>query len=237
MAVDSAPRRRRRLALGATLTTVLASVLALITLLGLAPFPAIPDGINLALSQLSTLLIRLVTVVGGLAVIIGALNLIAVNLRKLRTGGRGAPYSLVTLIGLVFVIALHLAEHFGLLKTVFPEAQSGGSPVVTLTFMDATQVAIESALAGLLFFFLVYAAYRMMRRRVSGWSLLFVATLLIVLIGYIPMSNLGFLSTIRDWVLRVPVSAGTRGILIGVALGTIVVGIRLLIGQDRTFRE
>jgi len=89
----------------------------------------------------------------------------------------------------------------------------------------------------LLFFVLVYSAVRFMRRRVSIWNILFIASLLIVLIGYIPMSNLGFIATIRDWLLRVPVSAGTRALLIGVALGTVVVGIRLLLGQDRSFRE
>jgi hypothetical protein len=45
------------------------------------------------------------------------------------------------------------------------------------------------------------------------------------------------LTQIRDWVLSVPVSAGTSGILIGVALGTVVVGLRLLLGQDRSFRD
>jgi hypothetical protein len=37
--------------------------------------------------------------------------------------------------------------------------------------------------------------------------------------------------------LTVPVNAGTRGLLLGVAIGVVAVGVRVLIGQDRTFRE
>ncbi len=231
-----APRRRVNIA--AVILAALATSLALITLLGLAPVPALPESINGILSQFSTLLIRLVTVVGGIAVIIGVLNLFAVHIGKLQKGGSSALYSFVTVLAAVLVVVVHLADRAGLLKALEPGRATGDtSPLVSLTLMDAVQVAIESALAGLLLFFLVYAAYRLMRRRVTGWNILFIMTLLIVLVGYIPLSTLGFLTTIRDWVLRVPVSAGTRGILIGVALGTLTVGVRLLLGQDRSFRE
>ena len=37
--------------------------------------------------------------------------------------------------------------------------------------------------------------------------------------------------------MRVPASAGTRGLLIGVSLGTLIVGVRVLLGQDRSFRD
>jgi len=37
--------------------------------------------------------------------------------------------------------------------------------------------------------------------------------------------------------LSVPVSAGARGILLGIALAITVAGVRVLIGQDRSYRE
>ncbi len=226
---------RRRLSLATVILAVIATVLALITLLGLAPFPALPTSINTALSQLSILLVQLVTVIGAIAVIIGILNLLSVHLGKLRSGGRGAPYSLITILAAILVVIVHLADRAHLIPG--SSSASDATPLISLTLMDAVQVAIESALAGMLLFFLVYAAYRLMRRRVTGWNILFTLTLLVVLVGYIPLSTLGFLSSFRDWLLRVPVSAGTRGILIGVALGTLTIGVRLLLGQDRSFRE
>jgi hypothetical protein len=41
----------------------------------------------------------------------------------------------------------------------------------------------------------------------------------------------------RDWVVNVPVMAGSRGILLGIALGTIVSGLRLLVGVDRPYSD
>lgn len=227
---------RRRLNLSAVLLGAFATVLALLTLLGLAPLPVVPAAFNNTLSQISTLLIRMVTVVGAIAVVIGVFNLLNVNVNKLTSRTRGALYSFFTLFAFLLVIGVHAADRAGLLNGWTP-GRAGDSPIVSLTLMDALQVAIESALGGVLFFSLVYAAFRMLRRRVSAWNILFLIALLIVLIGYIPMTNLGFVAGIRDWLLAVPVSAGTRGLLIGVALGTVIVGIRLLIGQDRSFRE
>jgi hypothetical protein len=57
-----------------------------------------------------------------------------------------------------------------------------------------------------------------------------------VLLGWIPLDNTEAFADVRNWLVEVPVSAGTRGILIGVALGTVTVGVRVLVGQDRSFR-
>lgn len=231
------PRRtRRRINLGAVLLGAVATIVALVTLLGLAPPPALPEPYVTTLSQVSTLLIRIVTIVGAFAVIIGVFNLLAVQTFKLTSRTRGAVYSFFTLLAFLLVLGVHAADRAGTLKFLTP-TNSGDSPIVSLALMDAVQVAIESALGGVLFFTLVYSATRLLRRRVNLWNILFIVALLIVLIGYIPLANLGVLSSVRDWLLRVPVSAGTRGLLIGVALGTVVVGIRLLLGQDRSFRE
>lgn len=235
--VPNARPPRRRISLATAILSALATALALITLLGLAPLPGVPESASTILSQLSSILIQLVTVVGAIAVIIGVINLFAVHWNKLRAGGRAAPYNLITLLVAILIVVVHLADRAGLLKALEPGYTAGDTPLVSITLMDAIQVAIKSALAGLLLFFLVYAAYRLMRRRVTIWSILFVVTLLIVLLGYIPLTYIGFLTPIREWLLRVPVSAGTRGILIGVALGTITVGVRLLLGQDQSFRE
>ncbi len=204
------------------------------TLVGLAPLPSASDAVTNTLAQASSLLIQLVTVIGALALILGIINLLVVHVHKLSSGINGL-YSFVTLLAAVLVVAVHIADRAGVFKTLEPTGGTGD--FVSLTVMDAVQVAIESALAGLLTFFLVYAAFRLLRKRLSGWNVLFLAALILVLIGYIPISNVTGLSDIRDWLLRVPVTAGTRGILIGVALGTLITGIRLLFGQDRLFRE
>ncbi len=84
---------------------------------------------------------------------------------------------------------------------------------------------------------LVYGAWRVMALRVNGWGSLFVLTVLLVLGAALPLPELAPLVPLRDWLLAVPVNAGARGILLGIALATIVVGARVLIGQDRSLRS
>jgi hypothetical protein len=76
-----------------------------------------------------------------------------------------------------------------------------------------------------------------MRQRVTWAAMLFTVALVIILIGAVPLREVGALGQIRAWLLAVPVSAGARGILLGIALATVVTGVRVLIGQERSYRE
>ena len=76
-----------------------------------------------------------------------------------------------------------------------------------------------------------------MRRSVSVWNVLFTAAVVVALLGWLPVRELDVLADVREWIVRVPVSAGARGILLGVALGTVTVGVRVLLGQDRSLRD
>jgi hypothetical protein len=114
-----------------------------------------------------------------------------------------------------------------------------GARAPTAILLETVQVSVESALAALVLFTLVYGAYRLMRRRVTWPHLLFTLVLLIVLLGALPLPGAGvsLLAQTREWLLAVPVSAGVRGLLLGIALATLVTGMRLLIGQDRSYRD
>ncbi len=195
------------------LWSILAAAVAvgvgLITLLGLL---IAPNSVTNALLQIAAITI-------AVSVLIGILNLYSVHLRRLFARGRGSGYSLVMLIAAGLVIFLWLSDQ--------DEAN--------MTLLETVQVALESALAGLVLFALVYGAYRYMRRGVTWGGILFTVVLLIMLIGVLPGS--GTIGQIRAWLLAVPVSAGERGILLGIALATVVTGVRVLIGQDRNYRE
>jgi hypothetical protein len=196
----------------------------LVTLVGLLSDPESNP------AQMAEFLIRLITVVAAIAVLIGILNLIGVHWGRMKYGERGWPYSLVTLVAMLSVIVLRILD-----RAKIWSGQLKGEQM-SLRVFEAVQVSLESALAGLLLFFLIFAAYRLMRRQVTPWNALFTTALVIVLLGWIPFKKIEVLSDMRDWLVRVPVSAGTRGILIGVGLGTVTAGIRVLIGQDRSYR-
>jgi hypothetical protein len=97
--------------------------------------------------------------------------------------------------------------------------------------------ASQAALASLVMFFLVVAAVRMLHTRPNRWSILFLVAALVTLVGWLPLAFFGPLNAAREWLLNVAVSAGARGVLIGVSLGTLMVGLRLLVGVERPYKD
>ena len=215
-------RRHRLLNLLATATAMIAGIVMLAGLLSDADSDA---------RTLSALVLRLVAVTIAITVLIGVLNLLGVHLGRFTRAERGWPYSIVILLVAVGVVVLRILDR--------AEIWSGdleGEQLSPRVF-EAVQVSIESALAALVVFFLVFAAYRLMRRSVSVWSVLFTAAVVVALVGWLPLEELDVLADLREWMMRVPVSAGARGILLGVRLGTVTVGVRVLLGQDRSLRD
>lgn len=214
-------RRHRLVHFLATVTVISAALVMLISLQ--APRGAIA-------ADLAGYTLRLVSVTAAGAVLAGLLNLFSVHLGRVTQRERGWPYSFVALMMAVAVIVLRILDR----ADVWTGDLQGEQ--ISARLFEAVQVSLESALGALLVFSLVYAAYRLMRREVSVWNTLFSLALIVVLFGWIPAQGLEQLGALRDWFVEVPVSAGARGVLIGVALGTLMVGVRVLIGQDRSVR-
>ncbi len=166
-------------------------------------------------------ILKLVLPTVAIGVLIGILNLLGVHFGRIRRRERQWGYSIIVIVAAAAVIILWLLN----------------VDDVNRLLLEDVQVAIESALAGLVLFALVYGAYRIMSRRVSWGNFLFILSLLVILIGALPLRETAFIADVRAWLLAVPVSAGARGILLGIALATVVTGVRVLIGQDRAYRE
>lgn len=214
-------RRHRLLNLLATATAMIAG---LVMLIGLLSDPGSEA------RTLAALAVQLVAVTAAIAVLIGILNLLAVHLGRFTHAERGWPYSALILLVTAGVIVLRILD-----RAAIWSGDLEGEQISPRVF-EAVQVSIESALAGLLVFFLVFAGYRLMRRGVSVWNVLFTSAVVVALVGWIPLGDLDVLRDVREWLVSVPVSAGARGILLGVGLGTVTVGVRVLLGQDRSLR-
>jgi hypothetical protein len=202
------------------LLNLLASALAigfgLLTLIGL-----IVGGSAGTISVLTGAILQLVVVLVSFTILLGILNLLLIHVIRVLRLRRGFIYSLALVISAGAVLVLWLT----------------GGDQANRDLLESAQLSVESALAALLVFALVYGAYRIMRRRVSWGAALFVVSLLIVLIGALPLEEVNFIAQVRDWLLNVPVSAGARGLLLGIALASVVAGVRVLTGQDLSYRE
>jgi hypothetical protein len=218
--------------LGAAFNALIVLVVGLITLGGLlvSRDGSLLDALltGLRLTDLSQLFLQLAVITLALLALAGVLNLLIVHLGRIRFQRGGWVYSLVLVICTLGVLLLAALERAGVLTD---------DPPVTTVLLETVQVSVESALAGLVLFALVYGAYRMLARRVTWGRVVFTLALLVLLVGALPLPELSFFQGVRSWMLAVPVSAGARGILLGIALATVVVGVRVLVGQDQSYKE
>jgi hypothetical protein len=183
-------------------------------------FVKIPVLINLRSQLLNWAIILL-----GVALLIGVVNLTLVHARKIIRGKSGFFFSIVLLIGLFTTLIVGFVY--------------GPTSQWSLWIFNQIQVPIETSLVALLAVILILAAIRLLRRKPDGISMVFIFTILIVLLGTItlPWIDFSLLGEVRGWLFRVPVLGGARGILIGIVLGIIATGLRVLIGSDRPYED
>lgn len=158
------------------------------------------------------------------ALILGVLNVLSVHLsRALSTEGRSGLYSAVLTLSFLAVVGLALFEGSG-----------PGGPLMTAIF-QYVQLPLESALAGTLAVFLVLAGYRTLRQRRSAGMVVLMIAALVTLAATIPLPGTaaGALATLKEAVITGPAIGGARGLILGVALGVVATGLRLLSGLDR----
>jgi hypothetical protein len=162
-------------------------------------------------------------ILAAIALLVGIVNLILVHWKKVQARQVGSVYSIVLLIALG--ITLLVAGLFG------PNSR------LSLWLFDNLLVPVESSLMAVLAVVLVYACARLINRRINAFSLIFILTVLLVLVGsaMLPSGNIPLLYELRNWIAYVWASAGARGILLGVALGIIATGLRVLLGADRPY--
>lgn len=211
-----------RIRLWSALSSALTVSIGLMVLIGLLirPDPASPNNVFSFFNQFAELTLQLTTITIALVVLIGVFNLLFVHANRVRKRRRNAIYSLTILISFAVAVGTYLLSRQD-----------------SLIILDTVQFSVESALSGVVFFALVYGAYRMLHQRLTWGRTLFVVVVIFILITALPFSDVHVLHPVRDWLLAVPVSAGTRGLLLGIALGTVITGVRVLIGVDRSYRE
>jgi len=181
---------------------------------------------NFYLNALGVTLINWVVIIAAFALILGFLNVLSFHLRKVIQRREGWLYS----IALLMVAGTVL---FGGLTSV----QGYRAPLVRALF-DYVQTPLQASIFSLLAFYIASAGYRALRVR-NFESFLLVVACLVVLVGQAPLARYVWeqLPALKDWVLGVPSTAGARGILIGVALGSLATGVRVLVGFDRPYSE
>ena len=176
-----------------------------------------------ALVGMQTLLLNWAIILTGVAALAGIFNLISVHTDKVRRGEKGGVYSALLVISLIATFFLGIILR--------PEH------IAMKSLMNGIIIPSEAALLGILTISLIYAAIRLLRRRVDVMSVFFLLTAVFLLFGSatLPFGEIPLFGTLARWVTQVWALGGVRGILIGVALGALTTGLRVLFGADRPY--
>lgn len=180
-------------------------------------------------SGISAIILGWASFLAAVALILGVLNLLMVHLNRLFKERN--LYSGVLLLGMGAVFVTAILDGIG------------SSNNVDILF-NWIQAPLEAALASLLAIFLLLAGVQLLKRQQSRWALLFSLSAIVVLLGQALLTSRLLPAALRqsvnqmiDFVQNVIVTAGVRGLLIGVALGTVLLSLRLLMGVERPYNK
>jgi hypothetical protein len=193
-------------------------------------YVAFPGTIDL--QGLSDKLLAYITAVLTAGFAVGVINLARVHIINIRRRRATWMYSVLLIISLcAMAIASVIGSPFALdpNAAVIPASVIAFITPIWQFLYYKILVNVNSSIYSLLGFFIASAAYRAFKARTLESTLLLVAGLL-VMIGQAPIVALvwpGF-GAIREWILAFPNTAGQRGVLIGIALGVLVLSVRRL---------
>lgn len=175
-------------------------------------------------------------IVMGFAFLLGLFSLFYSHINKIRRKVDGWGYSIFVFLGFLIM--------------VIPAVMSGGRQLVGAepTSLGWVYRYIFNALSGTMFsvlaFYIVSTAYRAFRIKSMQAGVLFGAALILMLAN-VPLGEsiwkalLGWTSVsvaeIAQWIMDVPVVAGKRGILMGIAIGGIVTALKIIFGIERQY--
>lgn len=174
-------------------------------------------------------------VIGGFASFLGLASLTQLHYTRIRRKEAGWGFSGVMFLALIvtFVVGLDARG----------ETTQEGS--VFGWMYTSMLVPLSQAVFSILAFFMASVAFRAFRARTLDATLLLLAAI-IVMFGRIPIGEYIWtglfgdhislrIGEIASWVMNVPNMAARRGVMIGVALGTIATSLKIIVGIERAY--
>jgi len=197
------------------IATAVAIVVGLLILLGYFIVTPLVQNIRFFLLDWAIILV-------GVAGLIGIFSLLRTHWRKVRSREYG---SLIVILAFFATLILGL-----LLGADNPQFQY----VVT-----GIQVPIEASLMAVILFSLIFAAIRLFQKKNNLMGTIFLISMFVFLVmssSFLGIAqNIPGLGAVISAIQTLPV-AGARGILLGISLGGIAAGIRILLGSERPYR-
>lgn len=170
--------------------------------------------------QVRSILLDIVITLAGIATLVGVINLITVHSQKVRDEKPDWFNSVV------LIVAFGGTTVFGLLF-------KPSHPIFT-QLVASIQFPVEASLLALLSITLAAAMVRAIRPGMNKASLLFIAAVLVFIwaaTGFIPFQSSKMMQSVASFLNTLQIG-GARGMLLGIGLGALTTGLRVLIGKD-----
>ncbi len=173
--------------------------------------------------EFSSVIYKWIIVLMAFALVLAIGNLIRHHGTKIRRKKEDWQYSIVTLTGMVAMAVI------GLAWGIDPDS-----------LYQRIYLNIMAPLGGTMFALLAYymasAAYRSFRARSLEATLLLLSAF-IVMIGFMPFGQYIHprFPAFAEWIMKVPNMASQRGILLGVAFGSIATALKIILGIERSW--
>jgi hypothetical protein len=201
----------------APIATAVAIAIAVLVLIGY--FVSVP-----LITDVQALLLGWAVIVAGFAALVGIVNLIIVHWRRATAPQNRDMYSVLVIAA--FLLTFAVGVWYGPADPAFQQV------------INAFQVPAEASLMAVLAVTLTVAGLRLLQRRKGVLAVVFMLSALV----YLVLASGLFVS--GDWgspvkellhlINRLPL-AGARGILLGIALGSLTAGLRVILGADRPY--
>ncbi len=165
-------------------------------------------------------------IVASVALLVAIATLILTHLRNIVRGKRGFIFSIILIS--TFLVSFIGALVFGVDNSAY------------LRWVAAIQLPLETSLLGLAALVMTAAALQIFRSR--GWSLLTLTfgisalVFLVISLGLLQALNIPVLTTVINYLQRLPM-IGARGLLIGIGIGALLMGLRVVLGLERPWGE
>jgi hypothetical protein len=165
-------------------------------------------------------------IVASAALLVAIATLILTHLRNIVRGKRGFIFSIILIS--TFLVSFIGALVFGVDNSAY------------LRWVAAIQLPLETSLLGLAALVMTAAALQIFRSR--GWSLLTLTfgisalVFLVISLGLLQALNIPVLTTVINYLQRLPM-IGARGLLIGIGIGALLMGLRVVLGLERPWGE
>ncbi len=174
-------------------------------------------------TKFNSLINKWVVVLSAFALVLGIGNLTRHHLTIIQRKKSDWIYSLVTILGMAIMAVTGL--FFGIdEKSLYQKIYLN-----ILTPLGATMFA-------LLAYYMTTAAYRAFRARSFEAGLL-LASAFVVMVGFMPVGQFVHkqFPHFAEWLMKVPNMASQRGILLGVAFGSVATALKIILGIERSW--